>query len=80
MKFQAFLTESHRVSEKNESFYGYNFLNFRFFQDNYGVYTSSLESSGFDYSTTLLYKREDGGYNFVTDYDQFKIAHSSDVF
>lgn len=79
-KFKVYLTEKHRVNERNGSFYGYNFLNFRFFDDKYWAYESNIKSSWFDYNTTLLYKREDWGYNFVTDYSEYKIANSWVVF
>lgn len=78
--FDIFLTENHRVSEKNGSYFAYNFINFRFFEDKYWVYPSSLETSWFDFKTTILYKRSDGGYNFVTDYDEYKISQSDILF
>ncbi len=79
-KFNSFLTENHRVTEKNGKYYAYNFINFRYFEDKYGAYPSSLETSWFDYSNTLLYKRSDWGYNFVSDYTQYPIADSNLVF
>jgi len=79
-KFWIFLTENHRISQRNGSIYAYNFLNFRYFQDVYWVYESDLETSWFDYDTTLLYKRADGWYNFVTDYSEYEIASSNILF
>jgi len=78
--FEVYLTENHKVSERSDWFYGYNFVNFQFYQDTYGIYPSTLETSWFNYDTTLLYKKVDGWYNFVTEYDNYKIAESSDVF
>lgn len=79
-KFSIYLTENHRVSQRGDSFYGYNFVNFQFYEDTYGIYQSTLEASWFNYDMTLLYKRQDGWYNFVTDYNSYKIAESSEVF
>lgn len=59
-RFEVYLTNNHKISTTQESIYAYNFLNFRFFQDKYGAYESDLNTSGFSYDTTLLYKREDG--------------------
>lgn len=79
-RFRSFVTEEHSIGTRSDSIFGYNFLNFRFYEDAYGVYESQLASSGFQDDATLLYRRDDGTYNFVTDYSEYKLVNEDDVF
>lgn len=79
-RFRAYVTSNYSIAEKGTSIYAYNFSNFRFYDDPYGTYDSQLVSSWFKDDTTLLYKREDGTYNFVSDYSEYKIVNTQDVF
>jgi hypothetical protein len=78
--FLDYFTSNHKVSEKQGNLYAYNFEKFSFYNDNYWAYQSQLDTSGFDYSSTILYKGDDGSYNFVTKYDKYLIGNNQAVF
>jgi hypothetical protein len=75
-----YFTEKHKVQEITWVYHGYNFSKYNFYKDSYWAYESQLEASWFSYEDTILYKREDGSYNFVTSYDSYPIATSDDVY
>ena len=79
-EFSHFITSNYKISEKNNSYIGYNFSKFRYFWDNYGVYDDQISSSGFDTSSTLLYRDEDGKFHFITDYQSHIIANLDDLY
>jgi len=74
------LTESHKTREQNGVYMWYNFNTFRFFNDEYWVYQSQLDTSWFDVNTTLLYRNDEGKYNFVTQYDSHPIVSTTSLY
>ncbi|MCD5375142.1 hypothetical protein LR010_01680 [Candidatus Gracilibacteria bacterium] len=79
-KYLAFFTNDHKVKNVGGAYYGFNFNKHNFYNDQYGVYQSQLDASGFGYEDTLLYQSDDGVYNFVSEYDSHLIADQDAVF
>lgn len=78
--FLWFLTPNHKTIKKHGNYYAYNFTKFRFFDDSYWVYMSQLESSNMFQENTLVYRDEDGKYNFVTDYTAHGVIPAESIF
>lgn len=78
-KYWGLITQDYKVHEKWENYYGYNFNTTRVYEDEYGVYQSQLDASGFS-TDTLIYRDELGKYQFVVDYQKQNIASTDTLF
>ena len=56
------------VSLKNGVYQSYNFVNYKYFPDEYGVYLSQLAASQIDPKKSLIYRDENDRFNFVIDF------------
>jgi len=79
-EFQWFFTPNVKTQEKAWVYYGYNFNNFRYYNDPYGVYERDLQASGFERSSDYIYRGENGRYNFITDITEQKLVSREDIF
>jgi hypothetical protein len=78
--FPHYFTDDFRVHDIDGKYYGYNFIHYKFYEDIYWAYQTQLDSSWFSYDSTLLYKLDDGTFNFVVDYDIFPITDTQNIF
>lgn len=78
--FAWFFTPNHKVVSRSWNFYAYNFTNFRFFEDDYGVYQTQIVNSWFSEDTTFIYRDEDWKYSFITDYSDHGIIPKESIF
>jgi len=79
-EFAGYITPDHPFLLEDVYYYGYNFSSFRFYEDKYGVSNRSLENSGFSRDNEIVFRNEDGIYNFVQDYEKHRLVSASDVF
>lgn len=75
-----FFTDEYTILEKSGWYYGYLFQNSRSYSDEYGAYSSQLDTSGFTKQGTFLYRDTAGKYHFVTEYTQRKLVSEEDLF
>lgn len=74
------LTPSKKFLLKQWKYYTYIFSQFKYYQDDYGAYESQLKTSDFSNNGTILYKDENGRYNFITDYSERFIINETELF
>ena len=79
-EFSTFLTSTYTFREENDFYFGYNFNSFRFYENKYWVSEWDLAASGFSKEKELLYKDEDGRYNFISDYKKNKLVAAPTIF